>query len=267
VKITDLHVDGFGIWRDLSMNELSDRVTLIYGENEAGKTTLMHFVRTVLYGFSPERRDRYLPPVQGGQPGGRMTIALPQGRYRVRRFANGAAGPGEVEITSVDGSYQSCHQLATLLGGIDEPIFNNVFAVGLREIQQLATLNDTQAAQHLYDLTTGLDRVSLFEVMRELTASRQRILSEDERPSQLLQLHAKRQQLEEELRLLRARTNEWMQLAGQVRASSEEIGQLEQRSTTLERETRLVEVACNVHGPWQQRAEIGARLAALGTLA
>ena len=268
MKITDFQVDGFGVWRNLSMNSLSDRVTVIYGENEAGKTTLMQFVRTVLYGFSPDRRDHYLPPVHGGQPGGQLTIALPHGRYRVRRHTNGAAsGEGQVEITSVDGSYQSCHQLATLLGGVDEAIFNNVFAVGLREIQQLATLNDTQAAQHLYDLTTGLDRVSLFEVMRELTASRLRIIADDERPGQLTQLHAQRQKLEEEVRLLRSRTAEWVQLAGQVRTSNEEIVQLEQRSSVLERETRLVEIGCNVREPWQRRAELDARLAALGTLA
>ena len=51
MKITDLEIDGFGVWHDLKLNNLSRRVTAFYGPNEAGKTTVMHFVR-----FSPLRR-------------------------------------------------------------------------------------------------------------------------------------------------------------------------------------------------------------------
>ena len=71
-------------------------------------------------------------------------------------------------LTAADGSRQGEHFLPVLLSGIDEPIFNNVFAVGLREIQELATLGDTEAAQLLYNISAGLDRISLVEVMQEL---------------------------------------------------------------------------------------------------
>ena len=58
MKITDIRIDGFGIWTDLSVRELAGDVTVFHGPNEAGKTTLMQFMRAVLYGFSKERRAR-----------------------------------------------------------------------------------------------------------------------------------------------------------------------------------------------------------------
>ena len=61
MRIKDIEVDGFGIWNSVKLQELPPGVTVLYGPNEAGKTTLMQFVRTVLYGFSPSRRQRYLP--------------------------------------------------------------------------------------------------------------------------------------------------------------------------------------------------------------
>ncbi len=67
MRIRQLHVDGFGIWTDLELDRLAQPLVVFYGENEAGKTTLMQFVRAMLYGFSPERRKRYLPPVHGGR--------------------------------------------------------------------------------------------------------------------------------------------------------------------------------------------------------
>ena len=57
-----------------------------------------------------------------------------------------------------------------MLAGVDEPTYNNVFAVGLKEIQELGSLDDTAAADYLYRLTSGLDRVSLIDVIREVEA-------------------------------------------------------------------------------------------------
>ena len=65
MRIKHIEIEGFGVWKGLTLEDLSDRATVIYGPNEAGKTTLMQFVRAVLYGFTPERRKRYLPPVYG----------------------------------------------------------------------------------------------------------------------------------------------------------------------------------------------------------
>src|SRR5438874_320569 len=85
MRIKKIEIDGFGVWKGLALEELSDQATVIYGPNEAGKTTLMQFVRAVLYGLTPERRKRYLPPVHGGEPGGRMQVANEFGSFRLAR--------------------------------------------------------------------------------------------------------------------------------------------------------------------------------------
>ena len=48
MRIKNIDIDGFGVWNGLSIEELSDQATVVYGPNEAGKTTLMQFVRAVL---------------------------------------------------------------------------------------------------------------------------------------------------------------------------------------------------------------------------
>ena len=62
------------MWHDLTLRGLSPELTVFYGPNEAGKSTLMQFLRIVLYGVSPQRRERYLPPVAGGRPGGWLKV-------------------------------------------------------------------------------------------------------------------------------------------------------------------------------------------------
>ena len=62
--------------------------------------------------------------------------------------------------------------------------------MGLTELQQLGTLNDTEAAEQLYSLSTGVDRVSLADVMRELHGARDRLFTSDERPTLVTELLA-----------------------------------------------------------------------------
>lgn len=195
MRITALEVDGFGIWSGLKLGEMAGGLNVFFGPNEAGKTTLMEFIRSVLYGFAPPRR-RYLPPLRGGRPGGSLAVQASHGQFLVSRHDNPADPQAEIlSLVGADGSRHGEQLLESLLSGVDEAIFNNVFAVGLRELQELGTLSDTDAATLLYSLSIGLDRVSLVEVMHELNGSRDRILDRCGGPCQIAQLLAERDKL------------------------------------------------------------------------
>jgi uncharacterized protein YhaN len=269
VKLTDLRVDGFGIWSDIGIKQLSDQITVFYGPNEAGKTTLLQFIRTVLYGFNAERRSRYLPPVHGGKPGGHVSLEGPLGRYYIERHLTPADSPtagGEVRITTPDGGSYGHGALSTILSNVDEAIFNNVFAVGLRELQELNTIDDTAAADLLYKLTSGLDRVSLVDVMRELIASRERLLADDERPAQITNLLAQRDKLLNEIDNLGALERRWSRLTEQRVALDAEANELSRRSQDLEHYGRLLDVTMQVHPAWLKRAKLAAEVEHLGPL-
>ena len=177
MKITDIQIDGFGVWSGLELKDLSGKLTVIYGPNEAGKTTLMEFVRAQLFGWNESRRERYLPPGHGGTAGGALAIGSKKSQYCITRSFRENKTDGEwheeLKIADASGRQQNDRTLETLLSGIDEATLNNVFVVGLREIQELATLNDTEAAEHLYALAWCRDRVALFEVLIELCHSRE----------------------------------------------------------------------------------------------
>ncbi len=267
MKISDIHVDGFGVWNTMSVDALSPEVTLFYGPNEAGKTTLMQFVRTVLYGFSDERRHLYLPPVFGGIPGGLVRAENHSGEFTVERRMedDDQSKIGRAIVLGENGSRQGQHMLNMLLSGIDETIYNNVFAVGIRELQELATLNDTQAAEQLYDLASGVDRVSLVEVMRHLQSERARIWqTEGSEDSELGHLLAKRNRLHVEIDGLELQTRRWSDLAHQQRLLVEEIDDIEKRIATNESEARTVEVSIQVRDKWKKRAELTRQITRIG---
>ncbi len=255
MKIKDVQIDGFGVWSGMSVHTLPEGMTVFYGPNEAGKTTLMQFVRTMFYGFTAERRQRYLPPVFGGKPGGSLRVTGPGGGYEITRRTqlDDPTIIGQVAVTGSDGTTQGQHRLTSLLGSIDESIFTNVFAIGLRELQELSTLDDTTAADELYKLSSGLDRVSLVDVMRQLRAARTQICGATPEAGQIQGMMLRREKLKDELEQLTHSGRRWAELASQQKTQRDEIKDLNQRIDQATLESKIIETALQVRTPWAER--------------
>jgi uncharacterized protein YhaN len=291
VNISDVEIDGFGVWRRLRLSGITDQLTVIYGPNEAGKSTLLQFMRAVLYGFSPERRARFLPPVDGGRAGGSLQLRTVAGALTVARFDSPVEGGADAIISARPGGPPSGRSLVELLGGVDEPTFNHVFALGLREMQQLGTLTDSQAAHWLYELTLGVDHVSLADVMERLDAWREQIISpehehvrsplEDEQPApnhyahhptagprfaQVQQLVARRDQLKSEIEELRELTVRYFESAESQRHLAAAVEALQQADAALERRLWLASMARSLADKWHARTALGRQLEALGNI-
>ncbi|RIK80513.1 MAG: hypothetical protein DCC67_09320 [Planctomycetota bacterium] len=264
MKITDLEIDGFGVWNNLTLTNLSRRITVFYGPNEAGKTTVMQFIRSVLYGMSPARRRRYLPPVDGGRPGGALGIVEGELQFRASRIADrGPEDLGRVVCTASDGATSGDRLLREALGDVDEPTYTNVFAVSLDEIQQLGTLSGTKAAEYVYRLTSGLDRVSLYDVIQELQASRTALLSEapaGPQASRIVSLVARRDQLRADVDRLREQNRLWSQLAVKIKELDDEIAAVESQVRKAEHHARTIEIAVGLKTNWRKREKLNEQL-------
>ena len=261
MKITDIKIDGFGVWHDLSLRGLSPELTVFYGPNEAGKSTLMQFMRSVLYGVSPQRRERYLPPVVGGRPGGWLKVAerrRPAHDQPLRRPRPDRRR--QSHVITADGEEQGDRLLREALEHVDEPTYHNIFAVGLREVQELGSLSDTAAAQWLYRLTSGLDRISLYDVIHMLDGTRLRLLNSADEKSELRTLVSRREQLRGELDELVAKGRRWAQSAVKLRELADEVDRRQAEAKALAARGRRLEVAINLKPLWIKRGKIDDQL-------
>ena len=134
MRIHDLRIDGFGRFANLQLGPFDRPVTVFHGPNEAGKTTLLEFIRRVLFGF-PDGRSRLnpYPPLAGGRHGGRITILSDGGEVVTVDRSQGGRG-GVVTLTTESGEPLPSHNLPRLLGHHSRDVFQKIFAFAIDEL-------------------------------------------------------------------------------------------------------------------------------------
>jgi len=145
------HIDGFGIFRDRRTEGLGHGLTVLHGPNEAGKSTLLAFIRGVLFGF-PDKRSKgkqpLYPPLHGGAHGGRLFLEHEGRAYTVGRSAS--SRQSQATVTDEAGARLPEGALTRLLGGADKTLFQNVFGFSLWELQELGTLTDDHVRDQIF---------------------------------------------------------------------------------------------------------------------
>lgn len=166
MKIREIHIDGFGIFHNRSLREFSPHLTIILGDNESGKSTLLAFIRRVLFGFPSRRKGgNHYEPLNGGEQGGRIRAATDSGReYEVVRYEKKGKG---LLILDEDGA-PAGNTIAVIAGGADQAFFENVFAFGLEELESFDTLSDDAVQNHLMSAGAGVTKIPVPDVQRQL---------------------------------------------------------------------------------------------------
>ncbi len=155
MRIREVYIDGFGIFHDFRIVVPSGNqgVVLFTGANEAGKTTLMSFVRGVLFGFEGEASRCFYAPLRGGRHGGSLEVEMFDGRVeRIQRYAERGQS----------------RQPAPEVGNMSKALYANVFAFGLAELAALSSLGSDDVRSRIYSAGAGLGTRSLPEARRKL---------------------------------------------------------------------------------------------------
>ena len=87
MRIDRLRVGAYGPLAELELEGLAESdLLVVYGPNEAGKSSLRSFVASMLYGFSPAAREDNPATPADGHAYGELELQLPEGgRVRVER--------------------------------------------------------------------------------------------------------------------------------------------------------------------------------------
>lgn len=157
MRIERLQIDGFGQFADSNLGPFESNIVVFNGPNEAGKSTLLAFVQSVLFGFGRRPGLRAIDPLAGGRHGGRITVMdTDGGRYTIERHAGVRGGP--ITVTMPDGTTAGQDALNRLIGFPAE-VYCNVFSFDLQQLFEASSLENDTITTHLYGAGMGTDHL------------------------------------------------------------------------------------------------------------
>ena len=155
MQLREIHVARFGALHDLRISGLADGVNVLFGPNEFGKTSLLEFVRRILFGF-PDKRTRLsqyeVPGVD--KNAGRLVCELRNGTV-VEAFRTTGKGSGPLKATTSDGSSLSEDEFISLLAHASSDLYRNVFSLDLTDLFETDVSSVSEVRDRLYGAGLG----------------------------------------------------------------------------------------------------------------
>lgn len=285
MKITEIEIEQFGPWNELSLPIAGEGLTVVSGANESGKSALRRFIRGVLFGFQAEETRRR-PNV------GSLQIRHRGRLFEIRRAAHdGGRGfvtsrwlaPAQTPTSHGNSLIEHCDfeiedeteyeippesetatlpltdTLSDVLGELSEKLFDQVFSLGLRELHELSHLTDDDVARAIHGETLGPFGQTLLAALDDMSDNSARLWDEA-RQNALPQLLTRYEQLNEQVAAEEQRLHRYGELVRLRRHHERRLAELQSRRSQVFEQLRGYTHIERVWTPWQRLKNLQAEL-------
>lgn len=268
MKFSKLYLKAFGPYTErlIDFESSPGSLHIVYGLNEAGKSSMLRAIRALLYGIEEKTRDNFLHENSTLRIGGvlvaeghrRLAIMRRKGRKSTVREWNGTTGP-DCEGSVIDDS-----TLSEFLGGLDKEQFGLLFGIDRDELIRGGNEileGEGEVGESLFEAGAGL--VGLRKLRGALEAEAAALFAPKASKPVINEAVSTYEEARAVVRQTAVRTEEWTGRDEALRAARDA---LEQNGTTLterrlQRE-RLGRISRNL-GPIAQREECTKQLVEL----
>ena len=129
MKLKELAIDGLGTRRDLQLGRFGDGLTIIYGENGAGKSTVCQFVRRTLLNVLQENQLPF------DNLTGKITVERGLDTYQLSREhrTGSTVDVRHIADSSRPASNNHVNSVDQLTGSLNQELYETVFCASFRE--------------------------------------------------------------------------------------------------------------------------------------
>lgn len=234
MRFLDLHINGFGKFHDTSVT-FEDGINIIYGKNEAGKSTIHTFIRGMLFGIERQRGraartdlySKFEPWENSGTYEGQLRFESEGTIYRIERCFQKNKKEFTVVNETIGREIEPTKSVMDdLLCGLSETAYNNTISISqlksatddgmVSELKNYIAnmntsgnmaLNITKASSYLKNQRKQLETQLMPEAARTYTALLSEIrnidkeISSPEYANQMQEYQKMRRQVKEEIEL------------------------------------------------------------------
>jgi uncharacterized protein YhaN len=137
MRIQSCHIHAFGHFHDVHLDALDHPVVVVHGDNEAGKTSFFHFLRSIFYGLYPTDASKHpYRPRNGSVIEGEAVFQLEEGaRVTVSRRLR-SSPQGAMQADGED-TVDLRNRTIPFAQHVPQSVFESVYALQLDDLVAL----------------------------------------------------------------------------------------------------------------------------------
>ena len=230
MKINSLHIYGFGKWSNKKI-DFSNELNVIYGNNEAGKTTIMSFLHFVLFGFSSKAEEEKYRPKTIHTYGGQVTVTFEEvGTVVVERTKTETKET--LTITDNNGKEVALTDWKKWMKNMDKEYFEAIFSFDQISLQKISRLKGEELSKYLFSSSViGSDQ--LYKVEKLIEKEMEALFKKKGKNQKLAKLLTQLNESYEQQKNYKQNLDKYSEQTKQAKMLSSKIEQLEKEIELL----------------------------------
>ncbi|CAM3178893.1 AAA family ATPase [Filibacter tadaridae] len=258
MRIEKLIIYGFGKHENVTI-DFGPGMNVLYGLNEAGKTTIQQFILHVLFGFPPKNNAtlRY-EPKSGGKYGGQVQLMDDTfGKCTVERVRGKSAG--DVTVFFEEGSKGGEETLKALMRQYDRTSFESIFSFSLLQLQGFEKMDEEELSRALLASgTTGVD--SLLQLEKRMEKEMSELFKKSGKNPEMNSKMAELRELEVELKAEQQKVEAYMPSVHRIQEVEGYLVNLRKEEKTLQNDLQQVSLIRQLLPLHHKKKELETRL-------
>lgn len=248
MKLRQVHINQFGHFTECELSLPTDGLQVIYGPNEAGKTTLLQFLRGWLFDF-PARTPYDFKA--GAEVAGVGTLVLSDGRTVELRRRKGTKNKISVKIDGQDSGLDETG-FQRLIGHANRSLFESIFAFGLDQLSQgEESLKHESLQSALFGGGLG-SAVSPERILLDLDQQASELFSPTARKPEINLLLGGLKELAALIKSKSLRSDDYLQCKRKAADEEARAAELHRTVDRLRREHGRLEKLCRAYQKWTE---------------
>ena len=265
MRVDRLDLLAYGPFTEKSLNldDGGSGLHLIYGDNEAGKSTSLRAFIALLFGIQPRTQDNFLHSNQQLRVGGKLTLSDGRSIEFVRRKGTKGTLLDHRTGTALDDSIL----MPFLPGSVDETLFKKLYGIDHPRLvaggQEL--LNQAgDIGQALFSAAVGTE--SLREILMELQNGAEELFKPQASTKIVNQAIAQFKSAQRQIKNSILPVSEWKRLQAALAETLSDIKNIENKISIKNKEKSRLSRVTRVKGALAERRALLVRLEALGEI-
>jgi len=230
MKIQKLKLKAYGHFTDKELDLCpNNRLHLVFGPNEAGKSTVLRALSRFFFGFEHQARDGFLHQNKDLAVG--AVLQLPNGEIlELTRYKRRKNDLVDRSNQAVDPGFMS-----RIMSGMSSAMFSSLFGIShdrLRAGGEDLLRAGGQLSQTLFSAASGI--IHMRKIQEELQSRRDRLFRPRATTSSILQKKSNLSQLIQELRQVSIPPEQWQRIQSALQEKQEQKTETSSRLKNLE---------------------------------